>query len=397
MGSRPLRILHFTSVFPRWTGDATPPFVLNLCRDLAANGLEISVLAPHAKGAAREEKMEGVAVSRFPYFYPPVFQTLCYEGGMNVRLRGNKFRNLLLPFYALAAMRALRNDVMKNHYDIVHSHSLLPQTYLATRVLHRNLPLVSTSHGADLFQLTERWRPRLLCAARRADRLIANSRYTAAHLVQLVEDEEKVSRIPASPNFPDPAVKTHQPADPPVLLFMGRLIEEKGVDQLIEAMPEILSVNPELSLRIAGSGSLESFLRRRVSELSLEKNVRFLGWLSPEAARKEMQQASLLVAPSCVIEGQNLVVTEAFSVGCPVICTPSGGLLDLVEDGKTGTHIRELSPAGIASAVRRSLLNPEERAASSDRAFERFQNDFSRKSIVGKTRERYEGLCSSHP
>ena len=75
------RILHVTSNYPRWQGDSTTPFVHDLAVGLVERGWEITVVAPHFPGAARDEVMDGVRVHRFKYLLPDSAQTLCYGGG----------------------------------------------------------------------------------------------------------------------------------------------------------------------------------------------------------------------------------------------------------------------------------------------------------------------------
>jgi hypothetical protein len=82
-----MKVLVTTSVFPRWPGDATPPFIYNLCRDLVDAGCRITVLAPHSPGARFAEVWDGIRIVRFPYFWPLMYQSLFYEGGMIVRFR----------------------------------------------------------------------------------------------------------------------------------------------------------------------------------------------------------------------------------------------------------------------------------------------------------------------
>jgi glycosyltransferase involved in cell wall biosynthesis len=321
--------------------------------------------------------------------WPAQWQTLFYEGGMLVRIRKNPLRGLLIPFLIIAQCVAIRK-VIREGYDIVHAHSLLPQGMTAALAKSKSIPLVTSSHGADVHLLSSKWAALLKWAARKSNALIANSSATAKRLLELGADESKVVHIPATPNYPDPREPTHAPTPEPSILFAGRVIEEKGPDLLVEAMPEILKIQPAAKLRIAGSGALDESLRRRVEELNLNEVVTFLGWQNSQDLRREMQSATILVAPSRMIEGQNLVVTEALSVGCPVITTPRGGVLDLVKDKETGIVIMAPESAAIAKAVIHCLDNPEMLDQFSNNGFRHFQGNFSRKEIVERTVRLYE-------
>ena len=149
----PPHILMTTSVLPRWPGDATPPFVLNLAEDLVQLGCRVTVLAPHSPGAARRERVNGVQIERYPYLWPHRLQSLCYQSGTLVRLRGNRLRALQLPGLALAQTWAPRRAIHRLQPDLLHSHSLLPQGLISETVRPPGLPHVSTSHGSDVFGL----------------------------------------------------------------------------------------------------------------------------------------------------------------------------------------------------------------------------------------------------
>jgi glycosyltransferase involved in cell wall biosynthesis len=387
-----MRILVTTSVLPRWRGDATPPFVLNLCKDLAAAGMELTLLAPHSNGAALKETVEGLSIRRYRYFWPPSRQTLCYDGGMIVRRRSAPLRMIQLPFLCLSQHLAIQRELTRHPYDLLHAHSLLPQGGVAALANERHLPLVMSSHGADVHLLGALWQPALAAAARSADLLIANSEATRARLLQLGAPPSRVLRIPATPNFPDPEKPSHRPPDTPTLLFAGRLIHEKGPDLLLEALPSLRKTVPGCRLRFAGSGNLETALKQRSSELGLEAAVDFLGWCSPGDLRTHMQSASLLVAPSRMIEGQNLVVTEALSIGCPVATTPRGGVLDLIRHEQTGLVLNSVAPAAMAAEIAAALNDRQSLDDYSRAGFSWFVEQFSRHRITHLTRSAFERL-----
>lgn len=383
-----MRVLVTTSVFPRWPGDATPPFVFNLCRDLAEAGCKITILAPHSPGSPLTETMEGLRIVRFRYFWPESLQNLFYEGGMIVRLREKKARSLQLPFMCIAQYFAVQN-LLKEGFDLIHAHSLLPQGLICGIAKSSGIPLIVSSHGSDVFLLKKQWRPFLEMAVRRADALIANSTATRERLLQLGASPAQVHKIPATPNYPDPDKPTHRFPERPILLFAGRLIHEKGIDALVEAMPGILKELPSCTLRVAGSGNLEAPLQHRTKELGIDKSITFLGWLNPEHLREEMRHATLLVAPSRVIEGQNLVVTEALSVGCPVATTPRGGVLDLVKDGETGFVIPDSETEIMATTILDCLNSPKSMQKIGRQGFAHFSTGFSRRQVTSKTVDLY--------
>ncbi len=144
-----------TSTFPRWQGDEIPHFVLDLAADLAVKGWHVDVLAPHCKGAASQEQMQGVAVTRFRYLWPDEFETLAYgQGGAISALRRRPWNILKLPFFLLAQMVALYRLVRRRKISVISSHWLLPQG-LSAGIISRltGISHVATAHGGDVLGL----------------------------------------------------------------------------------------------------------------------------------------------------------------------------------------------------------------------------------------------------
>ena len=189
------RVLMLTSVFPRFEGDATPPFVLNQAKAMAERGWKIAVLAPHGPGAKWGETMEGVEVYRFPYMWPLTLQQLCYEGGMLINLRTKPWTKWLLPFFGFAELLATIWMIRRWKPDLLHTHSLLPQGAIGVLAASLfDLPHVTTSHGNDVFGLkatglTGRFKRWVL---RHADLVTANSRATKDALIELGEQETRL-------------------------------------------------------------------------------------------------------------------------------------------------------------------------------------------------------------
>src|SRR5688572_16823443 len=138
------QVLVLTSTFPRWPGDASPRFVLDLSSQLAALGWRMHVLARRHRGAGNEEAIEGVTVHRLPYMAPARFQTLTYSGGIMPNLRERPARVvLILPFLA-SAWVAARGLVRTIKPDLVHAHWIMPMGLVAAIALPKSLPLVLT-------------------------------------------------------------------------------------------------------------------------------------------------------------------------------------------------------------------------------------------------------------
>lgn len=124
-------------------------------------------------------------------------------------------------------------------------------------------------------------------------------------------------------------------------LVAGRLVEEKGVRTLLAALER----TPQVGVRIAGTGPLEAEVR------AAGAGVVALGETSRDAVLDELGSATALIVPSRWYEGFPMAVVEAFARGVPVIASRLGSLGQIVEDGRTGLHVRPGDPDDLARAV----------------------------------------------
>ena len=129
----------------------------------------------------------------------------------------------------------------------------------------------------------------------------------------------------------NPAPKYEPQADGERLLYAGRLSLEKGVDILIKALK---STNEQLD--IAGSGPKEKDLKNLAKELGLEKRITFHGHLSGKALEELKKQAKAIILPSIWQENMPLIILEALAYDKIVIASNSGGVPEIIEEGKTG-------------------------------------------------------------
>jgi phosphatidyl-myo-inositol dimannoside synthase len=387
------RILVVTSNFPRWARDSTTPFVLHLARGLQGLGWQVDVLAPHAPRAARREVLDGVSVERFRYLWPLSAQTVCYQGGALVNLRERRSNVLKLPALIAAEWAAVARRLARRRYDLLHSHWILPQGFvgvLAARPL--GIPHVVTAHGGDVFAL----RGRLLqafkrFALQRADGVTVNSSVTRAAVVAIAPQAAPVEIIPMGVPVgrpPDPTEvvalrERHRQGAGPLLAFVGRVVEEKGVEDLIRAVGILRRRHLDATAVVLGEGPHRPAFERLSAELGLSAHVRFLGWVPSESVPAYLAAADVLVAPSRPapdgwIEAQGLSVVEAMSAGTPVVASRSGGVIDAIEDGETGLLVSVGSPTEIAAAVERLASDQALAGHLRERAARRAAERFSR-------------------
>ncbi len=117
----------------------------------------------------------------------------------------------------------------------------------------------------------------------------------------------------------------------PTIFTSRRLVHRVGVDKLLTAIAQIKPKIPDIYLAIAGRGPLQNSLEQIVTELGLENNVNFLGFLPDELLPVAYQAADLSIMPSQSFEGFGLAIVESLACGTPVICTPVGGMPEILE------------------------------------------------------------------
>jgi glycosyltransferase involved in cell wall biosynthesis len=292
-----MKAVVLTTSYPRGPDDVAGAFVRDAVDELRRAGVEVDVVSP----------------ASFRHF------GVAYGDGIAGNLRRSPWKALLLPFFLLSFARAARRAA--RDADVVHAHwlpSALPA--LATR-----RPLVLQLWGTDV-ELARRapWAFRPL--VRRARVVLCPSRALADAAAKLGARDARV--VPPGVSLPN---EVGEPDEPPHVLFVGRLSEEKGVLELLEATDGLPRV-------IVGDGPL----RERFPDA--------VGFVPPAELGPYYERAAVVACPSRR-EGYGVVAREAMAHGRPVVASAVGGLLDAVEDGVTGV----LVPPGDAVALRAAL------------------------------------------
>ncbi|ROQ90779.1 glycosyltransferase family 4 protein [Desulfosoma caldarium] len=379
------RLLVLTSTFPRWQQDWEPRFVYDLCRRLAET-FEVHVVAPHARGARRHERMDGMEVHRFCYF-PERLQDLAYQGGMLEKIKKKPWILMQVPFFFAAQISLVRRLTRDMPFHVLHAHWILPQglcAVLAQMGRRRQVPILCTSHGGDLFGL----RGRLFDAVRRwvldrsaavtvvsramAERIRASGLTTPCHVIPMGTDLTTLFS-------PDP----NTPRRKAVILFVGRLVEKKGVRYLLDAFGHVRQEIPDAELWIVGSGPEEAFLKSYAASIAPVRSsdsrnrpmnlldfpatpghITFFGPVPHRDLPAFYRTATLTVVPSVVArsgdqEGLGLVLVEAMGCGCPVIASDLPAIRDVIRPGETGLLVSPGNTLALAEAISNFLNNPE--------------------------------------
>jgi glycosyltransferase involved in cell wall biosynthesis len=181
-------------------------------------------------------------------------------------------------------------------------------------------------------------------------------------------------------------------ADAPMMIYVGRLAAQKGVDDLIRAVDLLQHVNPDLRALIVGDGPLRMHLEDVSHAFQLNSMVRFLG--HRDDVPKLLAASDLLVLPS-LYEGLPNVVLEAMRFRKAVVATSAPGTTELVTDGETGLLVPPQNPPALAEAIRNVLDDPalSRRLGEGGRA--RVESHFRAETMVAHYAELYEQLAGA--
>ena len=364
MSTKP-KLLVLASTYPRWSGDPEPGFVHELSRRLTDH-FTVIVLCPHAAGAASNEEIDSVKVKRFRYA-PEGFEKLVNDGGIVTNLKRAPWMWFLVPLFLVAQAWATWKTIRKWRPDVVHAHWLIPQGLiiaLLSTMSRSAPPFLVTSHGADLHSLRFWPMPalkRLVLRRASAVTVVSSAMLSAMQQQGIPTDGVRVEPmgVDLSVRFtPDDSVQRSRNE----ILFVGRLVEKKGLRYLIDAMPIILEKHPEAHLTIAGFGPEEEALRDQIRILGLQGKVEFLGAVAQENLPELYRRASIFVAPfveteSGDQEGLGLVTVEAIGCGCPVVVSNLPAVAEVINEPKMLAEPG--APGQLANAVSGILMLKE--------------------------------------
>lgn len=184
---------------------------------------------------------------------------------------------------------------------------------------------------------------------------IANSNYTYKNLLKRGISKKRVKVIPCGVDFEQIDVTSHIQNKFPTICAVSRLVSYKRIDTLIKAIPQIKKEIPDIRCRIIGSGPERQKLEKLVSELGLEQEVNFVGYVQKHSdVLREIASAHLFCHPSSV-EGFGMVVMEAMACGTPYICSDIPALKEITNNGTGGIIFKEENPDNLAKNVIRLL------------------------------------------
>lgn len=281
-----------------------------------------------------------------------------------------------LSRYARLALMTSR-AALTGEFDIVHAHWPFPAGFLGLLLARlRGRPLVVTSHGAFVDNLSSKpWlvRRATLAVLRGADELIAVGSKHRQEVARLAgRPESSVHQIdmgvPVPPHPPSRSLGRQRlglPRQGRLVIFLGNLRPEKGVDVLIRAAAELRSTPCPISLIIGGQGPESGSLRTLATRLGLADSTRFLGAVPPDDVCIWLSAADVCVVPSRR-EAFGLLAVESMACGTPVVAAAVGGLRQTIRPDDNGVLFQPEDHAALARQLQRVLSDEDLRSRLSE-------------------------------
>jgi glycosyltransferase involved in cell wall biosynthesis len=398
-----MRILHVLTAFPRSADDVIVPWLVELLKHLRAAGHDVEVLTSAYRGGGNRE-FAGIPVHRFRYF-PARWENLTHDEAAPDRLRRSLPARTMPAFYVLGGLLAAwRLGRRRPPYDVVHVHWPVPHALFGWAIRRSSggrTRMVTTWYGAEL-----RWvkgslpwlRQFVAWALGTSDQVVAISGHTAAEIRAFRPVEPRV--IPYTVGFgtPEPGEASARRENGFVILFVGRLVERKGVRVLIEALRE-LPRGLRARLVVIGDGPERAALEAQARQDGVAAQVEFRGRVTGDDLKRAYAGSNAFVLPAVVdargdTEGLGVVLLEAMSYGVPVIGSDVGGITDIVTSGESGLLVPPGNPAALAAAIQRLATDPVFASRLGQAGQRRVREDFSWPAIVRRWEECYAAAVS---
>ena len=388
-----MRTLHILAAFPRSREDVIVPWLVEMLQRLRTDGIECEVFTSAYRGGGNRE-YEGIPVHRFRYFFRSR-EDLTHDEAAPDRTRRSLLYRILPAFYLAGGSLAVWRLCRRRHYDVIHVHWPFPHALFGWIAQWAGGgALVTTFYGAEL-----RWVKGsmpfftwfLARAARRSDQVVAISSYTAKEIAEIAPVPIEV--IPYTIALPPTnGMKPGPRPDGFRVLFVGRLVERKGVRYLVEAVASLPArIAPRLE--VVGHGPELRGLEALVSRLGIGDRVTFHGRVPEVELQRAYAGASVLALPSVMdrrgdTEGLGVVLLEAMNERVPVVASDVGGITDIVQDGETGLLVPPGDAVALANALLRLADDPILATGLAERGYRHLHEQFSWDSIV----QRWEAI-----
>ena len=384
-----MKILMLTWEYPPRIVGGIARVVHDLSKRLIKDGHEVTVITYRDGNVPEYENDKGVEVYRVD----------------NYMIHPNNFIDCIMQLNFNMIAKATEVINKEGGFDVIHAHDWLV-TYAAKSLKQSfNLPMVATIHATEagrnsgIHDDTQRYiNDTEWLLTYEATEVIVNSNYMKGHVQGLFGlPFDKISVIPNGINLNnftgierDYDFRRRFAMDnEKIILYVGRLVYEKGVQHLISAMPKILDHYHDSKLVIAGKGGMLDELKAQVDSMGLSNKVYFTGYLNQKEVQKMYKCADVAVFPS-TYEPFGIVALEAMLAGIPTVVSDIGGLNEIVEHGVNGMKSYAGNPNSIADSVLSLLFDPQLAMNVTKNAKNKVKDEFNWQKIAQDTHYIYE-------
>ncbi|TRO49574.1 glycosyltransferase family 1 protein [Candidatus Bathyarchaeota archaeon] len=381
---------------PRVIGGISP-HVYFLSKSLAEIGVKVHVVTCDFPGAATHEIVDGVEVYRVDSYKNPApdFATWVYLMNLNMQKE------------AANIVKKLRGKI-----DVFHAHDWLVATAgIGLKHVFRK-PLLVTMHSTEIgrrdglhtdtekmIHETEAW------LTYEAWKVVCCSDYMVSHVKWAFGlPEDKLVMIPNGVNtrvyensenedvnaFRTKFAMPHEK----IVLYVGRLVYEKGIHVLINAVPKVLA-KVDAKFIIVGSGYMKEQLLSIVKSMRLEHKVLFLGFVDDDTLVRLQKCADVSVVPS-LFEPFGIVALEAMAAKSPVVVSDTGGLSEIVDHDVTGFKVYPNNPESLGSGITKILLDENYKKYIRENAFRKVQEKYDWQKIAEQTKNIYKTVLGEY-
>ncbi|MDO5556606.1 MAG: glycosyltransferase family 4 protein [Clostridia bacterium] len=390
-----MKILMLTWEYPPRIIGGISRVVHDLSKRLIKDGHEVYVITYKEGNSPYYENDKGVHVYRVD----------------NYMINPNNFIDWIMQLNF--NMIAKANELIANgeKFDVIHAHDWLVAYSAKTLKNSYNMPLVSTIHATEagrnggIHDEIQRYiNDTEWMLTYESSEVIVNSKFMKNDLQRLFGlPYEKINIVANGINSTaysgiekDYDFRRQYAADnEKIILFMGRLVYEKGVQHLISAMPKILEKYNDAKLVIAGKGGMIDELKAQVEVMGLSQKVYFTGYLNSKQVSKMYKCADVSVFPS-TYEPFGIVALEAMLAGVPTVVSDIGGLNEIVQHGIDGMKSYAGNANSLADSILSLLFNPELCSNIAKKAKAKVKNEYSWAKIAQDTHFIYQkAICQT--
>ncbi len=390
-----MKILMLTWEYPPRIVGGIARVVHDLSKRLIKDGHEVHVVTYKEGNVSEYENDKGVHVHRVN----------------NYMINPNNFIDWIMQLNFNMIAKANELIEKEGKFDVIHAHDWLV-TYAAKTLKNSyNIPIVATIHATEagrnsgIHDEVQRYiNDTEWLLTYEASEVLVNSNYMKNELQRLFGlPFEKINVVPNGINMTafngverDYDFRRQYAADnEKIILFLGRLVYEKGVQHLIAAMPKILANYHDSKLIIAGKGGMLDELRQQVNYLNIGHKVYFTGYLDAKKVCKMYKAADISVFPS-TYEPFGIVALEAMLAGVPTVVSDIGGLDEIVEHRVNGMKSYAGNPNSLADSILNLLYDPQLCANVVKQARIKVKNEYNWNKIAQDTYFIYQkAICET--